>query len=359
MKYDISKTTAPTMPKLGRGLESVALLLSQVSKDMHQPIVPMLFPILGAHVSGAEFMYPDLSWKEPSGMLANLVADSGAGKGQLSSIVEAVCRDFRAHDDEELAKLVEWQKMMKTKSANKEKPARPDVAFWFPPADVTNAAFIQNAMGCEKLGQRTQYLNMPEVEMADRVCGGHRQISQMMRNIYDRQRAGALRATADGVTGNPALEFESLTRDPFLIAAPPDTHLSALAKQKEGAPYPELDPALLGDEPFLMVSPGQRIRQITDRVLAEAGVKPNIVLTSRNYELLRRLTGEGMGCMLLPSRYIGLLGGESYRPAYYMIPPKYRAWWALSVVRLREAYLSRAAQAFLGSFKAHLAEDSP
>ena len=163
----------------------------------------------------------------------------------------------------------------------------------------------------------------------------------------------------DGVTGNPALEFESLTRDPFLIAAPPDTHLSALAKQKEGAPYPELDPALLGDEPFLMVSPGQRIRQITDRVLAEAGVKPNIVLTSRNYELLRRLTGEGMGCMLLPSRYIGLLGGESYRPAYYMIPPKYRAWWALSVVRLREAYLSRAAQAFLGSFKAHLAEDSP
>lgn len=48
---------------------------------------PMLFPILGAHVSGAEFMYPDKSWKETSGMLANFVADSGAGKGLLSSIV--------------------------------------------------------------------------------------------------------------------------------------------------------------------------------------------------------------------------------------------------------------------------------
>ena len=74
-------------------------------------------------------------------------------------------------------------------------------------------------------------------------------------------------------------------------------------------------------------------------------------------ELLRRLTSEGMGCMLLPSRYVGLLGGEGYQPAYYMIPPKYRAWWALSVVRLREAYLSRAAEAFLASFKAHLTED--
>ena len=57
----------------------------------------------------------------------------------------------------------------------------------------------------ESLGERTQYLNMPEVEMADRMCGGHRQVSQMLRNIYDRQRAGALRATADGVTGNPIL----------------------------------------------------------------------------------------------------------------------------------------------------------
>ena len=106
--------------------------------------------------------------------------------------------------------------MVKTKSANKEKPARPDVAFWFPPADVTNAAFVQNAMGCEKLGARTQYLNMPEVEMADRVCGGHRQISQMLRNIYDRQRAGALRATADGVTGNPTLRANiTISSTPF------------------------------------------------------------------------------------------------------------------------------------------------
>ena len=161
----------------------------------------------------------------------------------------------------------------------------------------------------------------------------------------------------DGLTGNPSLDFEALGRDPFLIAAPHDERLAALAVQRLDAPHPELDPALLDGEPFLMVSPGQRIRQITDRVLAEAGVKPRVLLTSRNYELLRRLTSEGMGCMLLPSRYVGLLGGEGYQPAYYMIPPKYRAWWALSVVRLREAYLSRAAEAFLASFKAHMTED--
>ena len=216
MKYDITKQSAPKMPNLGKGTECINLLLSQASKDMHEPLVPMLFPILGAHISGSEFQYPDLSWKEPCGMMANLVAESGGNKGQLSNIVEAICHDFRKHDEEELKKLVEWQKQIKTKSANKEKPVRPDVAFWFPPSDVTSAAFLQNAMACESLGNRTQFLNMPEVEMADRMCGGHKQISQMLRNIYDRQRAGALRATADGVTGNPILRANlTISSTPF------------------------------------------------------------------------------------------------------------------------------------------------
>ena len=216
MNYDITKPIAPAMPSLGRGTECIKILLSQVSKDIQEPIVPMLFPILGAHMSGAEFQYPDLSWKEPCGMMANLVAESGGNKGQLSLLVEAICRDFRQHDDVELKKLVEWQKQVKTKGANKEKPVRPEVAFWIPPSDVTNPAFLQNAMALEKFGGRTQYINMPEVDMADRMCGGHKQVSQMLRNIYDRQRAGALRATADGVTGNPILRCNlTISSTPF------------------------------------------------------------------------------------------------------------------------------------------------
>ena len=216
MNYDITKHTAPKMPTLGNGTECIRLLLSQASKDMYEPLVPMFFPVLGAHMSGAEFQYPDLTWKEPCGQMANLVSDTGGNKGQLSLLVEAICRDFRAHDDEELKKLVEWQRQVKTKSANKEKPARPDVAFWFPPSDVTSAAFLQNAMACEALGDHTQYINMPEVVMADRICGGHKAVSQMFRNIYDRQRAGALRATADGVTGNPILRANlTISSTPF------------------------------------------------------------------------------------------------------------------------------------------------
>ncbi len=80
MRYDISKATAPAMPNLGKGTECIKILLSQASKDMHEPLVPMLFPILGAHMSGSEFQYPDLTWKEPCGMMANLVCDLGYNK---------------------------------------------------------------------------------------------------------------------------------------------------------------------------------------------------------------------------------------------------------------------------------------
>ena len=88
MKYEIIKATAPAMPNLGKGTECIRLLLSQTSKDMHEPLVPMLFPILGAHVSGSKFQYPDLTWKELCGQMANLVAESGGDKSQLSHIVE-------------------------------------------------------------------------------------------------------------------------------------------------------------------------------------------------------------------------------------------------------------------------------
>ena len=72
MTYNIFNSTAPAMPKPSKGTEIVKLLLSQASKDMHEPLVPMLFPILGAHMSGSEFQYPDLTWKEMCGMMANL-----------------------------------------------------------------------------------------------------------------------------------------------------------------------------------------------------------------------------------------------------------------------------------------------
>jgi len=205
MNYNIFDSNAPTMPRPAKGTEFVKLLLSQASKDMREPLVPMAIPALAAHISGVEFMYCDNQYYELCGQMGHLIGPSGIGKGQFPNLIEAIMRSFRAHDKIETDRLIDWQRQKNTKGANKDKPERPEVAFWFPPSDVTNPAFLQNAMALENQGGRTMYLNLPEVEMANKMCGGHRQVSQMVRNIYDRARTGALRATADGVTGNPLL----------------------------------------------------------------------------------------------------------------------------------------------------------
>ena len=193
------------MPSLGKGTECIRILLSQASKGIQEPLVPMLFPVLGAHISGAEFQYPDNSWKEMTGMMANLVANSGDNKGQLPPMVEAICRDFRQHDKEEENKYLAWQKLEKSKGSNQAKPVEPVVAYRFPPTDTTRAGFLKNAIALETQGGLTQYFNLPEVEMADQLCGSHKHVSLLLRNVYDRARAGALRATKDGITGNPIL----------------------------------------------------------------------------------------------------------------------------------------------------------
>lgn len=160
----------------------------------------------------------------------------------------------------------------------------------------------------------------------------------------------------DDASEDPGLAHEVLRRDPFLIVAPPDNPYDAQAVLREGGELPELDPALLSAEPFLMVAKGQRIRHVTNRVLAKAGFTPQIVFTSRNYETLRRLASEGMGYTLVPRQYIGILGGDDYPTCCYAIPPRYDAYWELSVVTLKDAYLSRAAKAFLSSFKERIEE---
>ena len=59
MRYDISNPSAPMMPNLGKGTECIKIQLSQVSDNIQEPMVPMFFPILGAHINGAKFQYPD------------------------------------------------------------------------------------------------------------------------------------------------------------------------------------------------------------------------------------------------------------------------------------------------------------
>ena len=151
MKYNISKSTPPGMQNLVRGTKCMLFLLSKASKDMHQSIVLILFSLLESHASEAEFMRPDQKCEEICGMMGNLVADRRRREGPtVRTTGRAPCRNFRQHDEEEPTKL----------------------------------------------GARTRYLNMPDVEMADRVRSGYRKTAKWFHLTRGKAHSASLGRTA-------------------------------------------------------------------------------------------------------------------------------------------------------------------
>ena len=205
MKYDITKSTAPVMPNLGKGIECFKLLLSQTSQDMNAPLLPMLPPVLGTKISQAEFQYPSGQWLEMCGQQAALIADSAGNKGQLGLLVEACNRDFRWDDAEELKKYLQYQKTYKKRSQSKERPEEVFPLLRFLPADCSKPGYLKAQMACQERGGLTTYIDMKEIEQLDNLCGSHKQVTQMLRLMWDREVYNALRATVDGITGSALL----------------------------------------------------------------------------------------------------------------------------------------------------------
>ena len=172
---------------------------------MHAPLLPMLFPVLGTKISQVEFQYPSGQWFEMCGQQATLIADSAGNKGQLGLLVEACNRDFRLSDAEELKNYLQYQKAYKKRSQSKERPEEVFPLLRFLPADCTKPGYLKAQMACQEHGGLTTYIDIKEIEQLNNLCGSPKQVSQMLRLMWDREIYNALRATVDGVTGSALL----------------------------------------------------------------------------------------------------------------------------------------------------------
>ena len=211
MTYDIFSNNPPQEPRTGRGTEFLKFLPSKASVKMRQPLRPMAFPALGAHISSeVKMKYSDGKYYEiGAGQLGHLIGASGIGKRELSYQVGAICRDFDAHDTAEFQRLALWSAQMKSRAANKAKPERPtDIYFLYPPEDITKPAFTQNCQALEQNGGLTQYINLSECEGAARLAGSRSQMSVLIRNAFDVERGGGqLRASESGISANPVIRL--------------------------------------------------------------------------------------------------------------------------------------------------------
>lgn len=140
------------------------------------------------------------------------------------------------------------------------------------------------------------------------------------------------------------LAYEVLGEERIDLAVPPEHPLAARGVQGVRTLLAELK-----DEPFIVLKKGQGFRKMTVDLCREAGFEPRIVFESNNMETVQSLVATGMGVTLVP-HFIARAPRSEFVPVYLPLadPAPSRT---LVIAYRRGRYLSRAAEAFIATFK--------
>ncbi|HEY4390909.1 MAG TPA: LysR family transcriptional regulator [Paenibacillus sp.] len=147
----------------------------------------------------------------------------------------------------------------------------------------------------------------------------------------------------------PTLTYEPIGEEPIELAVPPQHPLASQSANRSGVSLKQLK-----DEPFIVLKKGQGFRKITIDLCHQAGFEPNVVFESNNIETVQSLVAAGMGITLVP-HFIARAKRSELIPVY--LPLSDPAPSRTLVIAYRKGrYLSKAAEAFIETFKRILAE---
>lgn len=140
--------------------------------------------------------------------------------------------------------------------------------------------------------------------------------------------------------GRKRLDYRPLYRDRFCVVAPPDFPL----RREEN--YPWLDTETLQGQPLIMFHSNQRIREITDRVLARANITPQIRMTVYGFPIALAQVAAGVGIAILPYGYMASVQGQ-YNVQVFSLDPKLSAYWDIGIYSQHGEIMTFALKAFV------------
>jgi DNA-binding transcriptional LysR family regulator len=173
----------------------------------------------------------------------------------------------------------------------------------------------------------------------------------MTVEILDVTAAEAARAVESGAadvaiaspTTTPSLRSELLLRDRFVAVLPP----SHPALSRRSVTW-----AALAAEPFIAMSVGSSVRELTDFAMAEAGVAPTNVVEARNIATAGGIIAAGLGVSAFPELVLPLLSSTALVTRPLRAPEVHRE---VAVITPVDHSLSPAAHRFVAALRAHLA----
>ncbi|KGE17765.1 LysR family transcriptional regulator [Paenibacillus wynnii] len=146
----------------------------------------------------------------------------------------------------------------------------------------------------------------------------------------------------------PALTYEILGEERIDLAVPPGHPLASRLLTGVRTSLEELK-----DESFIVLKEGQGFRKMTMELCLNSGFNPRIVFESNNMETVQSLVATGMGVTLVP-HFIARAPRSEFVPVYLPLaePVPTRT---LVIAYRRGRYLSKAAEAFIETFKTTVA----
>lgn len=143
---------------------------------------------------------------------------------------------------------------------------------------------------------------------------------------------------------NYKLDFSVLSHDEIVVVIPKDNPVCELAQYREGYTLPWIDFTALKNEEFVLLSKGQRIRQVADKLFEEAGFEPKVVGELRNAGNTFRMSAVGMGISITTADYCRQQNNSNIRFFAVGNKPLYANFVAAYPSREK---LSRSAKAIL------------
>ncbi len=140
---------------------------------------------------------------------------------------------------------------------------------------------------------------------------------------------------------NHNIAYKEVLSEKILIAAPSSFQYNSKADENG---FYEIELKELKNKEFILLRPGQRIRQISDNLFFKANIKPSVLLETGSIETSIRLTAVGMGFSFVPES--SALSIPSKNIKYYKIgnPP---LTWTTIIAYRENSNITKAAYAFM------------
>ena len=126
-------------------------------------------------------------------------------------------------------------------------------------------------------------------------------------------------------TESADFDYITLFRDEIVVAVPAFHPLALHSRQTSSvldshSEFPQVKPEELSDSPFILMTPGNTIRNISSYIFTQAGFTPTVVYESSNTTVMRNMVRAGSGIAFLPRSAAQLDDPEI---AYLSLSPRY------------------------------------